>query len=113
MQQSAATKTGPVFVFDLDGTLVDSVYQYVLAWREALEQLGIELAGWRIHRRLGMSGGLLVNALLREIGRRLTKAVAARLPRLHYEAYLRQISQVRLLPGASELLACLSRASVP
>jgi beta-phosphoglucomutase-like phosphatase (HAD superfamily) len=106
-------KTGPAFVFDLDGTLVDSVYQHVLAWREALEQLGIELAVWRIHRRIGMSGGLLVNALLREIGRRLTKAEAARLLRLHAEAYLQQVSQVRVLPGASELLACLSRAGVP
>ena len=113
MQQSATMKTGPAFVFDLDGTLVDSVYQHVLAWREALEQLGIELAVWRIHRRIGMSGGLLVNALLREIGRRLTKAEAARLPQLHTEAYLRRVSQVRVLPGASELLACLSRAGMP
>jgi HAD superfamily hydrolase (TIGR01549 family) len=113
VQQSATMKTGPAFVFDLDGTLVDSVYQHVLAWREALEQLGIELAVWRIHRRIGMSGGLLVNALLREIGRRLTKAEAARLPQLHTEAYLREVSQVRVLPGASELLACLSRAGIP
>ncbi len=43
------------FVFDLDGTLIDSVYQHVLAWQEALEQAGIELSAWRIHRRLGMS----------------------------------------------------------
>jgi HAD superfamily hydrolase (TIGR01549 family) len=113
VRPSATIKTGPAFVFDLDGTLVDSVYQHVLAWREALEQVGIELAVWRIHRRIGMSGGLLVNALLREIGRRLTTAEAARLPQLHQEAYLRQVSQVRVLPGASELLDCLSRAGVP
>jgi len=106
-------KTGPAVVFDLDSTVRDRVYQHVLAWWVALEQLGIELAVWRIHRRIGMSGGLLVNALLREIGRRLTKAEAARLPRLHTEAYLRQVSQVRVLRGASELLACLSRAGVP
>src|SRR5438132_9439897 len=62
----------PAFLFDLDDTLVDSVYQHVLAWREALEAAGIELAVWRIHRRIGMSGGLLVNALLRETGRRMT-----------------------------------------
>ncbi len=54
------------FLFDLDGTLIDSVYQQVLAWREALEQGGIRLAVWRIHRRIGMSGGLFVNAQLRE-----------------------------------------------
>src|SRR2546430_9931734 len=51
---------GPAFLFDLDGTLVDSVYQHVLAWREALESVGIELSVWRIHRRIGMSGGLFV-----------------------------------------------------
>src|SRR6266852_468805 len=90
------------FLFDLDGTLVDSVYQHVLAWREALEKLGIDLAVWRIHRRIGMSGGLLVNALLREIGRRVTKKEAERLARLHGEAYSRMARQVRALPGAPE-----------
>src|SRR2546425_5481428 len=62
---------GPAFLFDLDGTLVDSVYQHVLAWREALESVGIELSVWRIHRRIGMSGGLFVHALFRETGREL------------------------------------------
>lgn len=59
-----ASHNPPAFLFDLDGTLVDSVYQHVLAWREALESSGIALSVWRIHRRIGMSGGLLVNALL-------------------------------------------------
>ena len=52
------------FLFDLDGTLVDSVYHHVLAWREALETEGIELSVWRIHRKIGMSGGLFTNMLL-------------------------------------------------
>ena len=76
-----AVRAGPAFVFDLDGTLVDSVYQHVLAWREALEEAGIKLAVWRIHRRIGMSGGLFVNALARETGRRITGEEAARLQR--------------------------------
>ena len=58
----------PVFLFDLDGTLVDSVYQHVLAWKQALDAEGIELSVWRIHRRIGMSGGLFTNQLLRETG---------------------------------------------
>ena len=33
-----------VFLFDLDGTLVDSVYQHVLAWKEALVQERIDLS---------------------------------------------------------------------
>jgi HAD superfamily hydrolase (TIGR01549 family) len=105
--------TGPAFLFDLDGTLVDSVYQHVLAWREALEAAGIELAVWRIHRRIGMSGGLLANALLRETGLRVTAEQAARLQQLHAEAYSRQVDQVRPLPGARELLAYLSARGVP
>ena len=96
--------SGPAFLFDLDGTLVDSVYQHVLAWREALEQAGIELAVWRIHRRIGMSGGLLANALLRETGHPLSADEAVRLQRAHTEAYARRAGQIRPLPGARELL---------
>jgi beta-phosphoglucomutase-like phosphatase (HAD superfamily) len=98
-QQRGKSKSGPAFLFDLDGTLVDSVYQHVLAWREALEKSGIELAVWRIHRRIGMSGGLLIDALLREIGRRFKKTEADRLAQLHEEAYERLRPQVRVLPG--------------
>jgi HAD superfamily hydrolase (TIGR01549 family) len=101
------------FVFDLDGTLVDSVYQHVLAWQEALEAGGIELAVWRIHRRIGMSGGLFVGALLRETGRPVDAGMVAELQRVHSEAYRRRASGVRLLPGARELLAHLSSLEVP
>lgn len=101
------------FLFDLDGTLVDSVYQHVLAWREALEETGIELAVWRIHRRMGMSGGLLVNALLREIRESLPKSKVQRLHAAHDAAYAKLIPQVRALPGAHELLRALSGADVP
>jgi HAD superfamily hydrolase (TIGR01509 family) len=105
--------TAPAFLFDLDGTLVDSVYQHVLAWREALEAAGIELAVWRIHRRIGMSGGLLVNALSRETGRHLTADKVAHLQSEHARAYARRAGQVRLLSGARELLDYLSHAAVP
>ena len=100
-------------LFDLDGTLVDSVYQHVLAWREALEKAGIELSVWRIHRRIGMSGGLLLNALLRETGRNASGTDAKELQRLHAEAYARLAGQVRPLPGARELLRHLTDRGVP
>jgi HAD superfamily hydrolase (TIGR01509 family) len=104
----------PAFLFDLDGTLVDSVYQHVLAWREALERVGIELAVWRIHRRIGMSGGLFVNALLREMGQAsVPREQAERARQYHAEAYARLVNQVRPLPGARELLAYLTEADVP
>jgi HAD superfamily hydrolase (TIGR01509 family) len=101
------------FVFDLDGTLVDSVYQHVLAWRDALDELGLEVSVWRIHRKIGMSGGLFANALMRETGTVLSPEEAARLRQLHAEAYRQRAAQVRPLPGARELLAFLSGMGVP
>jgi beta-phosphoglucomutase-like phosphatase (HAD superfamily) len=71
--------TRPAVVFDLDGTLIDSVYEHVLAWREALEASGIELAAWRIHRKIGMSGGLFTHALARETGAEMTRELSERL----------------------------------
>jgi HAD superfamily hydrolase (TIGR01549 family) len=101
------------FLFDLDGTLVDSVYQHVLAWREAMAGVGIELAVWTIHRRIGMSGGLMANAILRETGHAVTAEEAGRLLRLHGEAYTRLAKSIHPLPGARELLAYLTEARVP
>jgi HAD superfamily hydrolase (TIGR01549 family) len=101
------------FIFDLDGTLVDSVYQHVLAWREALETEGIELAVWRIHRKIGMSGGLFTNMLLRETGVDFSAERIERLRRLHAAAYTRVSAHIRPLPGARALLAALSDAEIP
>jgi HAD superfamily hydrolase (TIGR01549 family) len=103
----------PAFLFDLDGTLIDSVYQHVVAWREALEGVGINLAVWKIHRRIGMSGGLFVTALARELDTDLDRETLARLPALHAEAYIRQFDSVRPLPGARDLLAALTEQGVP
>ncbi len=103
----------PAFLFDLDGTLVDSVYQHVVAWREALERVGINMPVWKIHRRIGMSGGLFVNALARELDTHLDRETLARLPALHADAYIRHFDSVRPLPGATELLAVLTEHHVP
>jgi HAD superfamily hydrolase (TIGR01509 family) len=113
VSSTPAVPATPALLFDLDGTLVDTVYEHVLAWREALEAEGIELAIWRIHRRIGMSGGLFVDALLRETDRPVTDATAERLQRAHAEIYRRDAGKVRPLPGAAELLAHLSALKVP
>ena len=103
----------PVFLFDLDGTLVDSVYQHVLAWKEALDSEGIDLSVWRIHRKIGMSGGLFTNQLLRETGLEISAERVERLRRRHGEAYRRLADQVRPLPGARELLSWLTEEKIP
>ena len=102
----------PSFLFDLDGTLIDSVYQHVIAWRAALTGIGIDLSVWRIHRRIGMSGGLFVHALLRETGRTLSHEDIEQLQQTHAAEYRTQIGSVTALPGARELLAALTGAGV-
>lgn len=101
------------FLFDLDGTLVDSVYQHVLAWHEALQAEGIELSIWRIHRKIGMSGGLFTNMLLRETGLAIEPERIEKLRRLHAEAYKKRAEQIRPLPGARALLSYLTEAGLP
>lgn len=103
----------PAFVFDLDGTLVDSVYQHVVSWQEALREIGIELSVWRIHRKIGMSGGLFVRGVLRETGRVLSQAEIARLQDGHGRHYQERIDGVLPLPGAPELLSYLTDVGVP
>jgi HAD superfamily hydrolase (TIGR01509 family) len=104
---------GVSFLFDLDGTLVDSVYQHVLAWQEALHAADIELSVWRIHRRIGMSGGLFTEMLLREIDADVTPELLDMLQSYHAEAYSRLVKSVRPLPGAQRLLAYLTDAAIP
>ncbi|WP_028224140.1 HAD family hydrolase [Paraburkholderia ferrariae] len=101
------------FLFDLDGTLVDSVYQHVLAWKDALDADGIELSVWRIHRRIGMSGGLFMNQLLRETHEAISPERLLRLQQLHADAYRRHADQIRPLPGARALLDALTAAQIP
>jgi HAD superfamily hydrolase (TIGR01509 family) len=110
---SPALSARPALLFDLDGTLVDSVYQHVLAWRDALHEEGLDLSVWRIHRRIGMSGGLFLKALERELGMSLDDDRADRLRRSHERALLARLDQIRPLPGARELLMTLSSMSVP
>jgi HAD superfamily hydrolase (TIGR01509 family) len=100
-------------LFDLDGTLIDSVYQHVLAWREALVGEGIDVPVWSIHRKIGMSGGLFARALLRETDVTLAPGVADRLQAAHHEAFRRYAPGVRPLPGAVALLRHLTAIGAP
>jgi HAD superfamily hydrolase (TIGR01509 family) len=107
------TRPKTAFLFDLDGTLIDSVYQHVLAWKSSLDQEGIPLSVWRIHRKIGMSGGLFTDQLKRETGADLSDERLERLRHLHAEAYRRMSASIRPLPGARELLAWLTNAGLP
>jgi HAD superfamily hydrolase (TIGR01509 family) len=100
-------------IFDLDGTLVDTVYAHVYAWQRALAEAELPIDGWRIHRRIGMSGGLLTRAVARELGRPLSPEEAEALQRRHGELFRELAPERRPLPGAADLLGALRDAGVP
>jgi HAD superfamily hydrolase (TIGR01509 family) len=108
------TKEGALnaLIFDLDGTLVDTVYAHVFAWQRALAEVGIPVDGWRIHRRIGMSGGLFARALARELGRPLADDEAEAVQQRHGVIYRELLPERRPLPGAVELLQDLRELGV-
>ena len=101
------------FIFDLDGTLVDTVYAHVLALQQALAEAGVEVPAWLVHRRIGMSARMSARAFAREIGRTLEPAEQARIQRRHGEIYQDLLPDRRPLPGALELVGWLRGAGVP
>jgi len=99
-------------IFDLDGTLVDTVYAHVFAWQQALAEAGMVIEGWLIHRRIGMSGGLFTRAVARELGRDLSTAEVLALQRRHGELFVQLLPVRRPLPGAVELLRYLAENGI-
>jgi HAD superfamily hydrolase (TIGR01549 family) len=94
-------------IFDLDGTLVDTVYAHVFAWQRALAEEGMAIDGWRIHRRIGMSGGLFARAVAREVGRELSPEEVELIQQRHGVLFREFLPTRRALPGAVELLSDL------
>lgn len=99
-------------ILDLDGTLVDTVYAHVFAWQRALAEEAMPIDGWRIHRRIGMSGGLFARAVAREVGRELSAAEIEALQVRHGAIFRELLPDRRPLPGAVALLADLRRRGI-
>jgi HAD superfamily hydrolase (TIGR01509 family) len=99
-------------IFDLDGTLVDTVYAHVFAWQRTLAEAGMPLEGWRIHRKIGMSGGLFTRAVARELGRDISSSEEAALLNRHGELFLELLPERRPLPGAVELIRFLKSSKI-
>jgi HAD superfamily hydrolase (TIGR01509 family) len=104
----------PALIFDLDGTLADTVYAHVFSWQRTLAEFGMDIPGWRIHRRIGMSGGLFTRAVGRELGHELTREQAEELQDRHDELFQEMLPQEaqRPLPGAKALLQHLRDTKV-
>jgi HAD superfamily hydrolase (TIGR01509 family) len=102
----------PALIFDLDGTLVDTVYAHVFAWQRALAEADLPVDGWKIHRRIGMSGGLFTRAVAREVGRPLTTDEVEATQARHGALFRELLPERRPLPGAVDLLAELRNAGI-
>lgn len=105
---AASANHGPdAVLFDVDGTLVDSNYQHVVAWATAFHGVGVVVPAPLLHRAVGMGGDQLVahvagDDVEREHGDALREAWSA--------AFTALTGDVPPLPGAVELLrACHDR----
>ena len=103
---NAAAPEAPLdtVILDLDGTLVDTVYQHVLAWRSAFLSVGVDLPAWRIHRAIGIGGDRLVEQLA---GRAVENAVGDEVRKMHGMRFEDQLPHVTPTDGAPELLEAL------
>jgi HAD superfamily hydrolase (TIGR01509 family) len=100
-------------IFDLDGTLVDSVYAHVLAWQQSLVEGGLMVDCYRLHRHVGSSGNLIVRFAQRETGHDLSAEQAAAVHRRHEEIFRQIVPRPRPLPGAVEMFRALRAAKIP
>lgn len=96
-------------LFDVDGTLVDSNYLHVHAWRRAFDELHLDVESWRIHRAIGMDGSELVRLLSDDA----PDDVRRRLKDLHSRYYLQSTGLLTPLPGARALLERLAALRIP
>lgn len=112
-EESEQKERQPALIFDLDGTLIDSVYQHILAWSQALNQKRIELPNWTIHRRIGMSDDIIVHAFTRDAGIKLNPREIEQLKKAHGKAYEELGGEAGPLPGAKNLLAMLKEHKIP
>jgi HAD superfamily hydrolase (TIGR01509 family) len=99
-------------IFDLDGTLVDTVYGHTLAWWRVLQEAGLPVAAWKVHRLIGMSGGLITKAAAHEVGRDLPDDEVERLQQRHGEVYKSLMPDRHPLPGALDLLRHLRQSKI-
>ncbi len=99
-------------LFDLDGTLVESVYGHVLAFQIAFAEAGMPVEAWRIHRHIGMSGDLLTRAIARDSGLKASSAKLQNIEKRHGKLLHQLLPKPEPLPGAVELLKHLRRERI-
>jgi HAD superfamily hydrolase (TIGR01509 family) len=100
-------------IFDLDGTLVDSVYTHVLAWQKSFAAEGLHVPAWSIHTKIGLGGEELAQAIGRELGKPVSEDAAQKMDKRHGMIMKELLPVPEPLPGAGALLRRLGEMHVP
>lgn len=100
-------------IFDLDGTLVDTVSARIDGWVEALDATGIAAARDMIAPMIGMDGKRLAREIAAGAGRTLSEDEVEGIDEAAGAAFDRLNLAPRPLPGVAELLAVLEDAGLP
>jgi HAD superfamily hydrolase (TIGR01549 family) len=110
---SAAERQTPALLFDLDGTLMDSNYEHIACWQRAFRRADVTIPNAFLHRCIGMRDDLLIAAVARETGKRISEKTAATLKASHQRSFQKLVPSVQPLPGANALLKALTRRRIP
>jgi HAD superfamily hydrolase (TIGR01509 family) len=99
-------------IFDLDGTLVDTVAARIGAWEAALGEFGIPVQRRQLEPMIGMDGRRLAAEVAAAAGAPIDDAAAEVIDRRAGELFDERNREPRPLPGAREALALLEAANV-
>ncbi|ROS75405.1 HAD family hydrolase [Cellulomonas sp. PhB143] len=106
--QNAGTDAPVAVLLDVDGTLVDSNYLHVEAWTRALQDVGRDVAAWRVHRAIGMGSSELLEAVLGDDA----DAVAEQVKDAHSHYYAGAAGRLRAVDGARDLVRTLAARGI-
>lgn len=99
-------------IFDLDGTLIDTVYAHTVAWHRALGDDGLNVDARLVHASIGKTGDLLLDAVAHELEIKIDPERAKKLKAAHKSYFDSFAPDRRPLNGAVELLQELRRRRI-
>ena len=100
-------------IFDLDGTLVDTVWARIDGWVEALVAAGILATPELVAPRIGMDGKRLAGEMAGLGGRTLSEVELEAIDKAAGAGFDRRNVAPRRLPGVSEVFAALDARGLP
>jgi HAD superfamily hydrolase (TIGR01509 family) len=99
-------------LFDLDGTLVDTVATRIDAWEQTFAEAGMATARDRLSPLIGLDGRRLAREIAARHGDPIDDERAEAIDRRSGEIYARLNTRPRALPGVNRLVAALERGGI-